>query len=250
MCQLQPCGAEYAAKRYQCQPEFHKLKDIFFEKLNGLKNVNVVTSFGVCHLKSDSCSSRPALVMERFHRNLATFLQDPNLPLQTKRSILCDVANGLAYLHERSVIHCDLTAQNILMTSDDTAKIADHANSLVECIADKHIPTKSPCLDYLPEEAWEDYDSSVDVFSFGHLAIYIILQEKPYPLLPRKQKVEGTYRALSELKRREAFIPLMHEKISDTSLSPLLEYTKKCLSDEPDERPPITALKSTIMNTS
>lgn len=36
-----------------------------------------------------------------------------------------DVARGLAYLHEKAVIHLDIKPANILLTAEGTAKIAD-----------------------------------------------------------------------------------------------------------------------------
>jgi len=44
--------------------------------------------------------------------------------------IAMDVANGMAYLHSRSVIHRDLKPSNILLTRDHRAKIADFGMSV------------------------------------------------------------------------------------------------------------------------
>ena len=51
-----------------------------------------------------------------------------DIPLAVKRSILCDVARGLTYLHSKTphpIIHRDLTARNVLLNSAMVAKIAD-----------------------------------------------------------------------------------------------------------------------------
>lgn len=44
--------------------------------------------------------------------------------------IAMDIANGMAYLHSRSVIHRDLKPSNILLTRDHRAKIADFGMSV------------------------------------------------------------------------------------------------------------------------
>ena len=51
----------------------------------------------------------------------------PFFPLCLKCSILHNVASGLAYLHERTppIIHRDLSARNVLLTSGMVAKIAE-----------------------------------------------------------------------------------------------------------------------------
>src|SRR5690606_31762984 len=39
--------------------------------------------------------------------------------------ISIDIANGINFLHENGIIHCDLKSKNILMTRNMDAKIAD-----------------------------------------------------------------------------------------------------------------------------
>ena len=76
----------------------------------------------------------PVLLMERMEYNLHSYLLDTNhfsLTIQTKLSILCDIANGLTWLynHKPPIIHRDLTANNVLLDSGPRAKIADFGNS-------------------------------------------------------------------------------------------------------------------------
>jgi len=57
------------------------------------------------------------------------------LPAEDAVHIALDVVEGLAYAHERGVVHCDLKPANILFTADGHAKIADFRIA--------HIPTES-----------------------------------------------------------------------------------------------------------
>ena len=128
----------------------------------------------------------PLLVMERLETNLDNLLEYmPGLPLSLKHSILEDVARGLVYLHKKTptVIHRDLTANNVLLTSSLLAKITDMGNSrIVDMRPGQMVRTLSKLpgtLVYMPPEALGEthrYGPSLDIFSFGHLALYTITQ--------------------------------------------------------------------------
>ena len=147
-----------------------------------LRHPNITLFLGLCFLPG---TKLPLLVMERLEMSLDDLLEHiPNLPLTLKRSILEDVASGLLYLHRRPspVIHRDLTSKNVLLTSSLVAKISDM------CIVDMRggqmarTLSKLPgTLVYMPPEALDDthhYGPSLDVFSFGHLAIFTLTQVK------------------------------------------------------------------------
>lgn len=152
--------------------------------MSRLCHPNITQFFGICFIPGVKL---PLLVMERLEASLGEVLEYvPNLPLSLKRSVLEDIASGLFYLHtmEPSVIHRDLTSRNILLTSSLKAKITDMGNS---CIVDirpgqlARILTQFPgTLVYMPPEAFDDghshYGPSLDIFSFGHLALYTITQ--------------------------------------------------------------------------
>ena len=149
-----------------------------------LRHPNITQFIGVC--KQEESSSH-VLVMELMHSNLHEFLSKPDMqniiPLCRKKSILEDVARGLLYLHKKEIAHRDLTAKNVLLTSSLTAKIADLGTSrIVPKVADTHKGigmTKNPGnFLYMPPEADRvDYDAKkLDVFSFGHLTLFTLLQ--------------------------------------------------------------------------
>ena len=90
--------------------------------MSTLRHPNIVQFLGVCFFPG---TRLPALVMERLLTNLHDLLDPeidpppppdapkPFFPLGLKCSILHNVANGLAYLHERAppIIHRDLSRQ-------------------------------------------------------------------------------------------------------------------------------------------
>jgi serine/threonine protein kinase len=94
--------------------------------------------------------------------------------------MLRDIAKGLAYLHPQ-VIHRDLSAKNILLTPFFTAKICDFGSALSsDSNSRPHELTPYPGERvYMPPEALADpamYDCSMDIFSFGHLALFTMIQ--------------------------------------------------------------------------
>lgn len=146
-----------------------------------LDHPNVTKFIGVCFLPA--LSSLPVLLMEMLERSLDDYLENvPYILFETKRSILEDVARGLVYLHTQNppIIHRDLTSRNILLTAELTAKITDFGNSrLVNFQPGRPLPTQLPgTLVYMPPEALtpSDYGPSLDIFSFGHLALFTALQ--------------------------------------------------------------------------
>ena len=109
----------------------------------------------------------------------------PNIPLPVKLSILTDTCSGLAYLHgmKTPIVHRDLTARNVLLTSSFTAKIADLGNSRIMSLTPgqpAQTLTKIPGTTvYMAPEALSNshrYGPSLDVFSFGHLCLYVLTQ--------------------------------------------------------------------------
>lgn len=141
---------------------------------------NITQFLGLCFLPN---CQLPVLLMERLDGSLDDLLETiPNIPLALKRSILDDVASGLHYLHSQcpQIIHRDLTATNVLLTSFLAAKITDFGNSrIVNQQSEQLTETLSRfpgTLVYMAPEALETlscYGPSLDVFSFGHLALFV-----------------------------------------------------------------------------
>ncbi len=95
----------------------------------GLRHPNITQFLGLCFLEG---SELPLLVMEKLEMSVDDLLEcSPTIPLAVKISILTDADSGLVYLHSRGppIVHRDLTARNILLTSSLTAKITDMGNS-------------------------------------------------------------------------------------------------------------------------
>ena len=151
--------------------------------MSDLRHPNITLFLGLCFLPN---CHLPVLVMERLDGSLDDLLETvPNIPLILKRSILEDIARGLLYLHlhDPQIIHRDLTAKNVLLTPSLMAKITDLGNSRIVNIQPGQLAqtlSRNPgTLVYMPPEALSAaarYGPSLDVFSFGHLGIFVGLQ--------------------------------------------------------------------------
>ena len=147
---------------------------------SNLRHPHIVQFLGIWQLPG---TSLPALVTELMDTSLHKFLVDPvmienQVPISYKKSILEDVTKGLIYLHKKGIVHRDLTANNVLLTSSLVAKIADLGNSRFLPKEEFAKLTSRPgTLVYMPPEAnTKDYSHKLDIFSFGHLTLFTMIQ--------------------------------------------------------------------------
>lgn len=127
----------------------------------------------------------PVLVMERMEFNLTQLLKKHlGIPMYVKLSILQDVSRGICYLHTLNppLIHCDLTSNNILFSTNLVAKICDFVVIKVFSPLSKGYMPKIPgTLDFMPQEVFEGnphdhYVFPLDIFSFGCVVCHVITQ--------------------------------------------------------------------------
>ena len=228
-------GAEHMKQKYYDECEL----------LSSLRHPNIVQFLGICYLDSASTDNLPVLVMEMLHGNLDNFLENtPNVSLAKKCSILQDVVRGLAYLHGRSpvVIHRDLTAKNVLLDAALVAKIADMGNSLIVERDSFFTASRVPgTMVYMPPEATNaltaKYNTSLDVFSFGHLALFTITQVFPKDLLPQTYQHHKTGKIMgyTEIERRKKYITLLENMLPKSH--PIVHLIRECLAYDPSARP-------------
>ena len=164
-------------------------------------------------------------------------LLERKVPLKAD-SILLDVANGLNYLHQKRppIIHRDLSANNVLLTTEHKAKISDLGMSTLADAMKKHLTTAPGNPYMMPPEALEHnpvYDHSLDVFSFGCLILHVLSGQIPVPtkeFLP-KPSDPGSFVKVSEWDRRASYVQQVPHD------NGLLSIAKQCLDDIPSTRP-------------
>ena len=221
--------------------------------MSSLRHPNIVQFLGIAFFPEES--EHPALIMERLLTSLDDLL-DPEtdvppeinalFPVSLKCSILHDVACGLAYLHERTppITHRDLSARNVLLDSSMVAKISDLGVALTtgEAIS---MPSSAGSQIYTPPEGSKRSNGSVDIFSFGILAMFTIGETFPNEPLPTTyiDPVTDLLVPRTELERRSKYMKHVNEKIRVSGYPcadhPLVRLIHECLHNDPSKRPGI-----------
>ena len=151
--------------------------------MSSLRHPNITQFIGVCFPDN---AQIPLLLMEKLEGSLDDLLETvANIPVVLLRSLFEDVARGLVYLHQNNpqIVHRDLTAKNVLLTLSLVAKITDFGNSRIVNLQPGQLArtlSRAPgTLVYMPPEALTStsrYGPSLDIFSFGHLALFSLTQ--------------------------------------------------------------------------
>ena len=176
------------------------------------------------------------LILERLETDLDRYLQEPSrqMSLLVKNTILSDISCGLLYLHERLVVHRDLSAANILLTVNLRAKIADLGTSKIVDNSVSRLTQAPGTQAYMSPEALADgqmYNASLDIFSFGVIALYTAVQK--FPEVSHAHVPDAVIaRGEGEITKRKKWIDRMAEDQPELSVIVLW-----CLSDDPLNRP-------------
>ena len=222
-------GIGHAARRYleECR------------LLSQARHPNIVQFLGV-YFEEGSI-----LVMELLPTNLTSCLERYGvLPNEVSYSILNDVALGLCYLHSQtpSIIHRDLSANNVLVTSNMTAKISDLGVARFLNLTPVQMTETLGTQAYMPPEvmiANPQYNTSLDVFSYGVMMVHVFTAEWPAPKVgPNRVDPSNPHQLIpvSEAERREEFL----RKIGQDH--PLMDLIMSCLKNNPQLRVPATEI--------
>ena len=182
----------------------------------------------------------PMLVMEFLPTNLTSCINIYGvLPKEMSYSILHDVALGLCYLHSQTppIIHRDMSANNVLLTSNMTAKISVLGVARILNLTPLQVScmTQAPGIPaYMPPEvmvANPRYDTSVDMFSYGILMIHMFSGRWPEPEVGQiRFGPDSSLIPVTEAERREVFLRAIGND------HPLMDLILKCLSNDPGRR--------------
>ena len=210
--------------------------------LSRIRHPNIVQFLGVYFQDNEKV---PVLVMEYLPTNLTTCIDRHGiLPAETSYSILQDVAMGLYYLHKHSppIVHRDLTANNVLLTSNMEAKISDLGVARMLNLTPLQVSrmTQTPGTPaYMPPEVMvvnPIYNTSVDEFSFGVLMIHLFSGKWPQTECSQIRMEAGRMIPVSEAERRQNALQCIGAD------HPIMNLILKCINNDPKQRPHVAQI--------
>ena len=228
----------------------HRLPMRRFEQecnfLSTIKHPNIVQYLGVYR---DPDTGLPALLMELMDDSLTHFLESSTqpIPYHIQVNICHDITLALSFLHSNSILHRDLSSNNVLLVGNAIrAKVTDFGMARLgdQNTRETNLTfTMCPGADvYMPPEAVQDnpsYTEKIDCFSFGVITLQILIRQFPKPG-DRRKRMEinhpglprSTYEmVISEIERRQNHISIIDPNHT------LLQVFLDCLKDKDVERP-------------
>lgn len=167
--------------------------------------------------------------------------------LRTRLAFAIDIARALAYLHARGILHRDLKLENLLLTENQRVKVCDFGFSRIVAQTESERRRLSFCGSdgYMAPElilCLDDYDTAVDVFSFGIVVLSLLvlqvpLGQGPSDKIPFRRVVPGF-----GLDEKVVLSHVLGQVETDPVLKPWLERLVKecilrCTSIETKDRP-------------
>lgn len=250
--------AEDSAAGARSEYHFQHNYDSHCTQLLELRHPHLLQFFGVWYDEE----KQPSLVMELLPQCLSEVLESYGaLPEEISYSILRDVALGMVYLHSLSptpVVHGELIASNIYLTTDMSAKVADMGISNVldltparrKAIGYKalvHLPPESltlPSNERPPSRsAQEALSKKLDSYSYGVLMIHTLSARFPEYIAKRAHRYCGVVLDPSTEDMSNDVDELLEGVRTGHPLSSLI---LQCIHRLPDLRPAFASIFTSI----
>jgi tetratricopeptide (TPR) repeat protein len=150
-----------------------------------LRHPHVIRTYAVHTLDdgADELAGDVVLVMERARRSLRDLLERGSLGTSVPGAarLLAELWDGMSYLHRHGWVHGDLKPGNILLTEDNSVRIADFGVAAELEGSHAYAPAVAS-TDYAPPEWWAQTLSprgvptrpATDVWAFGIIAHQLI----------------------------------------------------------------------------
>ncbi|XP_047330689.1 serine/threonine-protein kinase STY13-like [Impatiens glandulifera] len=138
-----------------------------------------------------------------------------------------DLSRGLSYLHSKKIVHRDVKAENMLLDTQRTLKIADFGVARVEAQNPQDMTGETGTLGYMAPEVLDGkpYNRKCDVYSFGICLWETYCCDLPY--------MDRSFADISYAVVRQNLRP----EIPRCCPSSLASIMKKCWDANPEKRP-------------
>ncbi|XP_039263244.2 uncharacterized protein LOC120339224 [Styela clava] len=248
---------------------------------------NPITSFnkeGLMHLKANSSphilslhgiaqqGGFVCLVLEYMpFGDLASLLTSHNIeiPWTVRLRVLFETASALTYLHnfseDKRFIHCDLKAENILLSADLHAKIADFGGSTLSSYTGA-TAEMSRSGSYRPDDGLIQYTLShaapellgqldgkrtpyMDIYSFAIVMYVVTSRNQPFRAVPPhliEHCVKGGQRPREGLEKIKTELAEKHIAVDQSILNCFFDLMENCWKTEPKERLPMDKVRARL----
>jgi mitogen-activated protein kinase kinase kinase 13 len=216
--------------------KLNRASEVDIRMLKALEHPNVIRTLGVS--TKDIC---PCIIMEYCEQG---GLFDVLQRRKVTKALFCkwssEIADGMAYLHSKKVVHRDLKSANILVDKDDNTKICDFGSlytfdkTFMPSVVMSFVGTSQ----YMAPEMMksEPCSEKVDIWSFGIVLWELLTQEIPYKGIPSMAIMYGVGSGTLKL----------HVPKTVPQTAKLL--FKLCFSKKPRNRPSFASVASHLTN--
>ncbi|XP_032691585.1 dual serine/threonine and tyrosine protein kinase-like isoform X3 [Odontomachus brunneus] len=175
------------------------------------------------------------LITDRLSRDLYCGLRT-GLSWLERIQVAIDVLEAIRYLHSQGLVHRDIKLKNVLLDTENRAKLTDLGFCITEAMMSGSI-VGTP-IHMAPELLSGHYDSSVDVYAFGILFWYICAGNVRLPY------------AFEQFHNKEQLWINVRKGIRPEKLSRFDEecwtLMEQCWSGEPSKRPLLGAIQPVL----
>ncbi|KAJ7586407.1 kinase-like domain-containing protein [Mycena floridula] len=200
-----------------------------------LSHPNVLPLYGIYYL-NDRETFRACIVSPWMENgNLLQFLNEAPYECVNRSCLILDIACGLQYLHQQSIIHGDLKALNVLVTPSFRACIMDFGLSTVaasQMITSSSSSNNAGTLAWQAPETMSHVDRNTqksDMYSFACVCYEVFTGKPPFC---EKENFRDVAIMLKVLNKERPMRPAS-SKLNDT----VWNYMEDCWKHDPNERP-------------
>ncbi|KAL6070951.1 putative serine/threonine-protein kinase kinX [Balamuthia mandrillaris] len=204
------------------------------EVMKTLRHPNIVLWMGVHHNEETGELS----IVTEFVQNgtLSRYLAEPgDIPWVTRVRMAWEIAQALAYLHDKNLLHRDLKSENILLGVSYECKVADFGLAVL-LDRERNIKLSAVGTPWwrAPEVNQYSYDGRADIFSFGIVLGELVLRQDGENI-----RLGMTYQKKGRLEfgvDSARLRQIIREAAPDCPPA-LVELTVACCNEDPKDRP-------------
>ncbi|KAG6418395.1 hypothetical protein SASPL_120599 [Salvia splendens] len=159
--------------------------------------------------------------------------------------IMVGAGSGVAYMHEKCIVHRDVKSSNILLDHNLEAHVADFGLARLILPYRTHVTTEVVgTLGYIPPEYGGSWVATRrgDVYSFGVVMVEVVTGKRPFSVMNREGERE-VVKWVMEMRREgrveagEVFDAAIREGGFDGEMRRVVEIACLCLNHNDMERP-------------